>query len=275
MRHLRQTDPFRESARQTLLPGLPLERLEQEAPPHMNPMLAVDWDGERDVDGWMMAEKFDGFRALWDGQRFVSREGMEIPTPAFFRAGLPPFALDGELWAGRGGFEKAQSCIGGGEGWEQMRFMVFDVPCMGLSFRERTAMIPTAVAAARYARTVDYHTCLGVDHVRAELARVVADGGEGLVLRNPKSRYEQKRSYQFLKAKPVADAEARVLAHNDRHSIRVLGNGLEFNIAAGLPRETLPPVGCVVTFSYRGRTANGVPRHAAFMRVRHGSAPIA
>ena len=42
---------------------------------------------------------------------------------------------------------------------------------------------------------------------------VLSYGGEGLMLRQPKSVYERKRSSSLLKVKEFLDAEARVLEH--------------------------------------------------------------
>jgi DNA ligase-1 len=45
-----------------------------------------------------MSEKFDGIRAYWDGSNLFTRKGNKIRVPSFFLEGLPPIALDGELW---------------------------------------------------------------------------------------------------------------------------------------------------------------------------------
>ena len=53
-----------------------------------------------------MSEKLDGMRAVWDGTALYSRAGNPISMPASFAACLPPaFALDGELFLGRGRFQ--------------------------------------------------------------------------------------------------------------------------------------------------------------------------
>ena len=67
----------------------------------MIPTLAHTYTGQIDPTGWLMSEKLDGVRALWDGSRLVSRNGNPFPAPAEWLAMLPPIALDGELWLGR------------------------------------------------------------------------------------------------------------------------------------------------------------------------------
>jgi DNA ligase-1 len=56
-----------------------------------------------------MSEKMDGVRAYWSGSKFYSRAGNEFFAPAWFTKTLPKQPLDGELWCGRGLFQK---CVG-------------------------------------------------------------------------------------------------------------------------------------------------------------------
>ena len=62
---------------------------------------------------WWASEKWDGIRALWDGEKIISRgSGVGKPKvytyiPEWFKLTLPPgIALDGEIWIGRGFFQK-------------------------------------------------------------------------------------------------------------------------------------------------------------------------
>jgi len=63
-----------------------------------------------DPTGWLLSEKLDGMRAWWDGSNMWSRQGKPVYAPPWWLAALPrDFALDGELWLGRGRF---QECMG-------------------------------------------------------------------------------------------------------------------------------------------------------------------
>ena len=56
--------------------------------------------------GWYMSKKYDGYRAMWDGSRFVSRQGNVYNAPEWFTRHLPKnVVLDGELYAGRENFQ--------------------------------------------------------------------------------------------------------------------------------------------------------------------------
>lgn len=93
-------------------------------------MLLQEWNGQ-DVSGWLMSEKMDGIRAYWDGQKLISRGGVELSAPAWFTEGFPPFAVDGELWSKRGDFETIISIVKKKEphdGWKNIAFYAFDVP---------------------------------------------------------------------------------------------------------------------------------------------------
>src|SRR4030095_8450509 len=100
--------------------------------------------------------------------------------------------------------------------------------------------------------------CRGHDHLREELARVEALGGEGIMARKPRSTYEAGRSSTLLKVKSFHDAEARVVAHAAgaaRHKGRLgalvveLADGTGFNVGTGFSdaeREAPPPVGSII-----------------------------
>jgi DNA ligase-1 len=56
-----------------------------------------------------------------------------------------------------------------------------------------------------------FTACVGTDHLKQFLAEVEHKGGEGLMLRQPKSLYVGNRSTTLLKVKSFFDAEAKVL----------------------------------------------------------------
>ena len=52
------------------------KRPKKEAAPPL--LLAEKWDHIKDMKGWFCSEKLDGVRALWDGEKFVSRLGLFV-----------------------------------------------------------------------------------------------------------------------------------------------------------------------------------------------------
>lgn len=244
-------------------------------------LLAHRWEQDVDLTGWWMSEKLDGVRAYWDGRRFLSRLGNEFLAPGWFVEGLPPHPLDGELWIGRKAFQDTVSVVrraDRGEAWRRLRFLVFDVPALEAPFEDRVAWLHAELRAP-FVSVVAHAPCEGIEHLRSELARVEALGGEGLMLRRPGSRYEVGRSTSLLKVKTFHDAEAVVVGHEPgkgRHTGRVgalllaMPDGTRFSVGTGLSdaeRASPPPVGAWVTYRYQELTRDGVPRFPSFVGV--------
>ena len=64
-----------------------------------------------DISRYWVSEKLDGVRASWDDRQLRFRSGNPVPAPPWFVAALPPQALDGELWLGRGTFGKLSGIV--------------------------------------------------------------------------------------------------------------------------------------------------------------------
>ena len=248
-------------------------------------LLAESWDNERDLTGWLMSEKLDGVRAWWDGTQFLSRQGNRFHAPDWFTKGFPNTPLDGELWIDRKAFQQTVSIVrrqDGSDHWKKVLYVVFDAPAAGGTFEERLKTIRESglEQASSQMRVLYQSICEGTDSLRTELARIEALGGEGLMLRQPDSRYEFGRSSTLLKVKTFHDAEAVVYGHQPgkgRHKGRLgallvsLANGTQFAVGTGFSdsqREKPPAIGSVITFRYQELTDGGVPRFPSFVRER-------
>lgn len=250
-----------------------------------DPMLPQSYTAQAQIDGWWMSEKLDGIRAYWDGQRLLSRNGVQLaPLPEFI-AGLPPFPLEGELWGGRGTLEHTVSTALQQQphaGWRQLQFAVFDVPAADGPFRERIRQAHDwfTVNPSRYAFVIAQLPVASRDHLHQELERIVDLGGEGLIVRDPEAPYQSGRNPRILKVKKVFDAEARVIAHlpgqgRNRGRLGALlvknDEGVEFRIGSGLSdvdREHPPAIGTVITFQYYGHYPSGIPKFPSYLRIR-------
>jgi DNA ligase-1 len=248
-------------------------------------LLAHPWDNVADLTGWWMSEKLDGVRAYWDGARLISRLGNPFHAPDWFVASLPRAPLDGELWAGRKKFQRAVSIArrqDRSDAWRELTYVVFDAPAVDAPFEQRIETVKQELEAHRslHARWHPHERCTGLDHLRAELARVEALGGEGLMMRQPSSKYEVGRSWTLRKVKTFHDAEARVISHvrgAGRHDGRLgalqceMPDGTVFSIGTGLSdaeRNDPPPVGSIVTYRYQELSNDGVPRFPSYVGVR-------
>jgi DNA ligase-1 len=248
-------------------------------------LLAESWDNATDLSDWWMSEKLDGVRAYWDGKQFLSRQGNLYYAPDWFVEGLPPVPLDGELWIGRKKFQRTVSIVrrqDKSELWKEVRFLVFDAPAASGGFEERIAFLKEALrkGGASFAGEHAHERCRSLEALRMELARVEALGGEGLMLRQPGSKYAVGRSSTLLKVKSFHDAEAVVLGHQageGRHKGRLgallvrLPNGTQFAIGTGFSdreRGQPPGIGATVTFRYQELSDGGVPRFPSYVGVR-------
>lgn len=248
-------------------------------------LLAESWDNAMDLSDWWMSEKLDGVRAYWDGKQFLSRQGNIYNAPDWFIEGLPSAPLDGELWIDRKKFQRTVSIVrrqDKSDLWNEVRFLVFDAPAMPGAFEERLAFLKDALAAgaAKFALQHPHERCKSLEALRAELMRIESLGGEGLMLRQPGSKYVAGRSSTLLKVKTFHDAEAVVVGHQagaGRHEGRMgallvrLPDGTDFAIGTGFSdreRENPPSIGATVTFRYQELSDMGVPRFPSWVGVR-------
>lgn len=221
--------------------------------------------------GWLMSEKLDGVRAMWDGKQFISRNGNAFHAPKWFTDQMPDIALDGELFIGRGMFQQTVGIVRSKAGdWSAIKFHVFDAPEAQGDFTERLHYAQDALQGVSVAEVVEHITCESEAHLDAFFDEIRALGGEGVMLRNPAMTYEQRRTNNLLKIKWVDTDEATIIAHKT-NAVTVNWMGVIFDLGAGFTnaiRETLPAIGSQVTFAFCGKTDSGKPRFPTFLAVR-------
>ncbi|TPX72655.1 hypothetical protein SpCBS45565_g00224 [Spizellomyces sp. 'palustris'] len=255
-------------------------------------LLATKWNEKHDPTGWWISEKYDGVRAYWDSkaQKMVSRLGNVFGVPEWFTRDLPKdMDLDGELWAGYGGFSRAVSVIKTliptqnpiPPTWSCLTYQIFDTPTQD-PFETRLALLQQYMSTinTRHLFLVAHRQCTSREDLREELDRVERRGGEGVMLRRAGSLYIGKRDASLRKLKRGLDGECVVVGYEEGKgrnegvvgSLKCrLENDKVFWIGSGLTdedRRCPPPVGSVVTFRFMELTKEGIPRHASFVGVR-------
>ena len=249
-------------------------------------LLAQTAPADIDPTGYLVSEKYDGVRAVWDGHTLRFRGGLPIAAPAEFVSRLPAVPLDGELWLGRGRFEVLSGLVRrqtpDAAAWRPLRYMVFDLPGASGGFASRAQRIAMLAQHSGWPQlqAVEQQLLDSPQALQRRLDEVVAGGGEGLMLHRADAPYRTGRSASLLKLKPLHDAEALVVGHvagRGRHAGRMgalrvrSAAGVDFLLGTGFSdaeRGAPPPLGSWVTFTHRGVTAEGVPRFASFLRVR-------
>ena len=245
-------------------------------------------------NGWYLSEKYDGYRAIWDGKNFLSRNGNLFHAPESFKSKFPAdIVLDGELFIGREKFEEhgilRKKKVDEGA-WEKagVKFNVFDSPTMTGTFESRmtrlAALVKKLCSANCPIKLVKQTKIKNEKQMMIIFEKLTKQGAEGVMLRAPNSPYEGKRSKYLLKVKQLFDAECRIIGYKKGTGKykRYLGAfecalekdpKIKFTIS-GMDDEirmnykTTHPIGTLVTFTYMGLSAKGVPRHPNYLRKR-------
>lgn len=240
--------------------------------------------------GWWASEKWDGIRALWDGEKMISRgSGAGKPKvytyiPEWFKNVLPPgIPLDGEIWIGRGLFQKTSrlSTIKPGKSYtaEQIEniwagdtdppvvFKVFDIPNDPRPFERRMAFLQTIVKDRKvcwnnlmypgkkifpiqFTEQVKIKT---MEQLVNLYTKLTSEGAEGIMLRAPGSPYQTKRSKYMLKYKIKEDAECilREYIPGDGKYIGMLGSLKCELMTDGKPNGVFTQIGTGLNDSQR------------------------
>ncbi len=244
--------------------------------------LAQSYQQQGMLSAFWISEKLDGVRIFWDGKQVRSRSGQWIKLPDELLKQLPAFALDAELWAGRGQFQQVMQALqSSGAGlWQGIRLMVFDAPQQPGTFTERLQFLQQQLPQTAFVQLLPQQQLQTKAQLDELLQQVVAQGGEGLMLHHAEALYQSGRVSHLQKLKLFEDAEARVVAHlpGKGQFTGMLGallvelpDGRRFKLGSGFTvaeRQNPPEIGRLVTFQYQGLTHKGTPRFAVFVRER-------
>ncbi|GAA5921258.1 hypothetical protein JCM1841_001658 [Sporobolomyces salmonicolor] len=204
--------------------------------------------------------------------------------------------LDGELYLAHDRFDETSGIVRSlaSDRWGELKYMVFDTLSFPDSpFEDRLgalasffpAATPGAVQEGRGPASavvlVEQEVCKGLAHLKERLAEVQKMGGEGLMLRQPKSLYVPKRSKTLLKVKTFYDAEAKVVGYEPGKGkyegltgslICAMEDGSTmFSVGSGLTDERRadpPKVGAIITYRFFELTKQGIPRFPTFVGER-------
>jgi len=246
--------------------------------------LLKTYTDDMNVTDWVMSEKLDGVRGIWDGKKLISRSGKVFSPPASFTRGFPSFALDGELWTKRGDFEHVVSIVNSkvlAQRWDELTFNVFEVPDQRGNLFERLRVLKNYLAKEQTPkiRVIKQIRIKSKGEVKVYLNEVLNLGAEGIVIRDPEQGYYTGRRDKALKYKPFLDADCKVIAiikGKGKFISQMGGIECDFNnklikIGSGFTneqREHPLKIGSMISFKYYGLTGLGNPRFPIFLRVR-------
>jgi DNA ligase-1 len=160
------------------------------------------------VHNYLVAEKYNGIRAVWNGKNFISRQNKKIGVPGWFKKGMPQAELDGELFLWNDGFNDLLSLVKTknkrADLWQCVNYMVFDTMddrVIDAPIEERIGFIEE-LQLPMWCYKVKYFELNTYQEMISALDNIIAEKGEGLVLRERFSLYEFNRTSAFLKLKP-------------------------------------------------------------------------
>ncbi|PRC92321.1 DNA ligase [Solimicrobium silvestre] len=249
-------------------------------------LLAQNYHPSINLADYLVSEKLDGVRAIWDGKALRFRSGQVINAPAWFVAKLPAHALDGELWMGRRSFDRVSAAtrrlVPLDAEWKAITYQVVELPGGAGTFSERLLMLKSSVAKmnAPWLQVPAQFTVVDDAALQLKLQKIVRAGGEGLMLHRADAVWQTGRSEVLLKLKMQLDAEAKVIAYlpGKGKYLGMMGalevempDGKRFRLGTGFSdaqRRTPPEIGSMVTYRYRDLTPQGLPRFANFLRIR-------
>lgn len=234
---------------------------------------------------YLMSEKLDGIRGVWNGTSLLTRNNNEIKAPKEWTKNFPPFMLDGELWIKRNSFEQVSSIVRNSKSsmddWREVTYNVFDAPniCDSCTLLERLDLLTKYLQENpnENIRIIPQHIIASEDELGAYFDNIVKNGGEGLIIR------ENKNPNIAYKYKPYYDNECQVIGYKegkgkyeglvgaiicktiikDTEIILSIGSGLSKK-----DRANPPKINSIITYKYNGLTKNNVPRFPVFIRER-------
>lgn len=243
--------------------------------------------------GWYVSEKADGVRSMYLNGIFMSRAHNIIHAPEEFSSKFPrDVVLDGELFTKRQDFSHCSSITSKNNPieaeWNEITFMVFDLPLVQKPFNERLEMMKKICIGIPNLSIVEQILVTSPEHLEEIHGRLVKEGAEGSMIRKFDAYYEQKRSRSILKYKNHDDDEVIVegFEYGNGKYCTVMGKlnirwqnvdgrypglfkvGGGFNDYERTNHQTLFPVGTVLKIKYWGLTVIGKARQPIYIGKR-------
>jgi len=253
--------------------------------PPLQTLLARNYTASINLANYLVSEKLDGVRALWDGQHLRFRSGNIIHAPSWFTSRLPSHPMDGELWTGRQQFDQVSAAVRrlvpANDEWQTISYQVFELPDGYGSFEDRLRQLNLSAdrVGVPWLQVVHQFSVEDEQELHLTLRRFVKLGGEGLMLHRRDAVWQTGRSDALLKLKDYLDAEAKVIAYEAGKGkyqgkmgalLLEMPNGKKFKLGTGFSdalRLAPPELGSMVTYRYRDLTPQGIPRFASFLRL--------
>jgi hypothetical protein len=257
-----------------------------------SPMLAHDYNkrGKSIKFPCFVQRKFDGTRCVaMPGKGLFSRNKKRYPHLDHIIAEvnrLPPnVVLDGELYSDTLTFQEIVGIVkretlkkGDDEKQLQIKLHVYDIINTTMPYQDRYANLQMLFRRYRFKHLVlvDTENCESEAHMKELHARYVADGYEGVMLRNKDGIYSGTRSPSLQKYKCFFDDEYKVVGYKEGEGLEAgcvlwicqTTDGKQFSCRPRGTREERMElfengekyIGKMLTVRYQEETDTGLPR---------------
>lgn len=269
------------------------------------PMLAQDFNkrGKSILFPCLVQRKLDGVRCVATVKGLYSRNGKAFPHMHHIKAevrraadlvGNEGLLLDGELYSDSLTFQeivglvKKEKLKSGDEAkLKQIHLCIYDVIDTTADNEVRNAMLAALFASNRFQdlRLLGTELCESKDKVGEFHARYVAEGYEGLMLRNRAGKYRVGvRSTDLQKYKEFEDGEYQVIGYKEGDGLEKgcviwlckTAKGQEFSVRprgthearAELLKDADFYIGKQLTVRYQELTTDGLPRFPVGISLR-------
>ena len=274
----------------------PDDRFNTDANGEMKPMLAIGFNERKIKFPCLVQPKLDGVRCLAfldsNGEVvLLSRKGKPYNIPhlkKWLSEHKEMLPLDGELYNHKElTFQEIVSAVKRhSEITPKIKYAVYDKPLDGVTNKVRWRNIMDSYELLKDAPTyrVDWVYCDNMEQILKYHAKCVADGYEGVIIRNLDGLYEFGfRSNNLIKYKEFNDSEFEIIdvveatGRDAGTAIFVCKcEGGEFNVKPQGSRELRAKyfsegnllIGKKVTVQYQGLSDDGIPRFPSAVAIR-------
>jgi len=261
------------------------------------PMLAQRYDKHPNKVVWpcVLNPKFDGQRALVRKKNGVvtmwSRMGKPITIPKRIIQQLEIVlkegeCTDGELYVHGWTFQRLISAIKKeSDDTHLLQYHIYDMPHETLTYTERFEKRWVTKPSETQIHVSDVTYAQNADDIMAYETKMLKQGYEGIMIRNPKSLYRFKhRSFDLLKFKRFQDSEYKIVGFTEGKGREtglivftcVTDRGIEFGCRpegtrderAALYKRGNETIGKYITVRYFELSNIGVPRFPVGVSIR-------
>ncbi len=243
----------------------------------------------------MAAIKKDGVRGLYVEGQLMSRNGKKIVGLEHIEQELEgmKYHVDGELCVPGVDFDTASGLIRNHDIVPTAVYHVFDLQNYPGSKIKRYRFLQSIIPESNHIKIIEQNTFMDYEYLMHFYKWAIDGGEEGIVVYDPDSLYEDKRSHDWMRLVPIKKADCKVIdfyegtgkLEGSLGGVIVDFNGHEVRVGSGFKEiEGDHPIehvrdyiwdhikqfeGMIAELEYKEKTKKGSMRHPRFKRWRH------